>query len=471
MLMRRFAQWTVAIALFASIAYAPGCANIQAPMGGPRDSIAPVLLKSTPSLSALNVKGNAITMQFNEYIQLDNLTENLVINPPPDRSPTIQGKLRTLTIKLKDSLLPNTTYTFNFGNALRDVNEGNALKGFTYIMSTGSSIDSLTLGGVVLNAETGAPDSSLLVLLHSHPDDSAVALKKPQFVTKPNGKGRFLFEHLPGGRYYLFALKDEGQKRYTSPEIPLGFYPSAVQAGSDSLHELRTFVAQPASTRKTIGATPGLRTAAAKAAAEAKLKYTTEASTGEQDLLAPLRLSFNKPLGSYDSAKLMLTDTLFRPQGGLRLWLDTTATQLSLQPRWKPDEAYKLLIMRGFATDTGGAAYARTDTIGFKTKPESAYGLVQIKFSGLAAGRPVLMQWVQNNAVVKSVPLQGNVYRVALFEPGQYQLRLVYDANQNGQWDTGDYWKKRQPERVVAIDQTFNIKPNWDNEFEIAVQD
>jgi len=470
MFLRHYLGFLGFIALLGGLGLSTGCANIQAPMGGPRDSLPPVLTKASPLDKTVGFKGGTINLQFDEFVQLDNITQNLLINPPQERYPNVQGKLRNVSIKLKDSLQPNTTYTFNFGNAIRDVNESNPLKNFTYTVSTGSYIDSLTLTGVVMDAETGSPDSTLLVMLHSSPDDSAVAKQKPRFVARPDGKGLFRFSNLPAGRFYLFALKDEGQKRYTSPEIPLAFYPTAVVAGADTLHELRAFVAQKPEARKTT-TTPGLRTAANKAAAETKLKYNASTAAGEQDLLGPLLLSFNKPLGGFDSTKILLTDTLFKPLPQARFTLDSTGTLLSLQPNWKADENYRLLLQKGFATDTAGSVYPRTDTLSFKTKPESAYGLLMVKFSGIDASKNPLLQWIQNNSVVLSAPLRGNSYRLALFEPGQYQLRVVYDVNQNGRWDTGNYWQKLQPERVVAISQTFTVKPNWDNEFEVVVQE
>src|SRR6185369_6252432 len=132
----------------------------------------------------INFKGNSIRFQFDEYVKLENLNENLIINPPAEKYPVIDSKLRTVSIKIKDTLQPNTTYTFNFGNAIRDVNENNPFKGFSYSFSTGSYIDSLELSGTIVDAETGMPDSTLLILLHSNPDDSAIAKEKPRFITR-----------------------------------------------------------------------------------------------------------------------------------------------------------------------------------------------------------------------------------------------------------------------------------------------
>lgn len=439
-------------------------------MGGPRDSLPPVLVKATPAVNTIGFTGNAITLQFNEFVQLENISQNLLINPPQERYPAVQGKLRTVTIKLKDSLLPNTTYTFNFGDAIRDVNENNPFKSFTYTMSTGTYIDSLTISGVVFDAETGSPDSTLLVILHSNTDDSTVAKLKPRFVAKPDGKGFFSFKNLPAGKFKLYALKDEGQKRYTSPEIPFAFYDTMVSAGTDTLYQLRAFVAKNQETRKNVS-TPGLRTPASKAAAESKLKYTASTSAGEQDLQGPLQLTFNKPIGRFDSTKLLLTDTLFKPLAMPKFVIDSAGTILSIQPIWRADEAYRLVLQKGFVADSAGSAYTRTDTLAFKTKAESDYGLLVIKFTGLDLGKKPLLQWIQNKNVVLSAALTNNTYRVPLFTPGQYELRIVYDANQNGRWDTGDYWKKLQPEEVIAITQSFTIKPNWENEYDVTLNE
>ena len=143
-----------------------GCAQIGMPTGGPRDSIPPVLVSASPKIHSTNVTGNKITLTFNEYIELKEVQTNVLISPFPKRQPQIDYKLRTVTVKLKDTLLPNTTYSINFGKAIVDNNEGNPMKDFTFVFSTGNNIDSLTLDGKVLVAETGKADSTLIALLY-----------------------------------------------------------------------------------------------------------------------------------------------------------------------------------------------------------------------------------------------------------------------------------------------------------------
>ena len=151
-----------------------GCANIVPPLGGPRDSIPPKLVFVTPRDSSKNFTANKIVFNFNEYIDPKDVRTELIVSPVPKLEPIVDAKLRTLTIRIKDTLQPNTTYSFNFGNAIRDVNEGNILRGFTYVFSTGRYIDSMTFTGNVLVANTGKADSTLIVMLHKNLDDSAV---------------------------------------------------------------------------------------------------------------------------------------------------------------------------------------------------------------------------------------------------------------------------------------------------------
>ncbi|MEJ7678968.1 MAG: Ig-like domain-containing protein [Segetibacter sp.] len=107
-----------------------GCANIIPPGGGPRDSLPPVLIAAAPKDSATNFTGDRITLNFDEFVEIQNAFENILVSPTPNNIPIISSHLRTVTIKIKDTLEPNTTYSINFGNALRDVNEGNVYKEF-----------------------------------------------------------------------------------------------------------------------------------------------------------------------------------------------------------------------------------------------------------------------------------------------------------------------------------------------------
>lgn len=114
-----------------------GCANIVPPSGGLRDSIPPVLVKATPRDSSTRFEGKTINLVFDEFVQVDNFSQNVIISPLPRVLPGQTSKLNTISVRLRDSLEANTTYTINFGNSIKDINEGNVMKEFTYVFSTG----------------------------------------------------------------------------------------------------------------------------------------------------------------------------------------------------------------------------------------------------------------------------------------------------------------------------------------------
>src|SRR5215212_6799365 len=180
-----------------------GCANIIPPEGGPKDTLPPVLVSATPHDSTRNFNSHRIVLQFDEYIDLQDVQNNLLFTPTFETNPIIEAKLRTITVRLKDSLDKNTTYTFDFGNAIQDINESNVLRNFVYRFSTGPYIDSLTLRGHVVLAETGKVDTTLTVILHNTLDDSAVVKNRPRYVARVNSNGNFTFHNLPADTFAI----------------------------------------------------------------------------------------------------------------------------------------------------------------------------------------------------------------------------------------------------------------------------
>src|SRR5690606_27679024 len=173
--MKRFLPYLlVALAFFSLQFIAPGCANIVPPEGGPRHTTAPRLMAARRGDSSVSFTGNRIPFTFDEFIKLENAFQNVMLSPIPQNSPNVTSRLNTVTVRLRDTLEPNTTYAISFGNTIVDVNEGNPLSNFNYVFSTGPRLDSLTFSGRVILTETGKVDSTLIVMLHVMPDDSAL---------------------------------------------------------------------------------------------------------------------------------------------------------------------------------------------------------------------------------------------------------------------------------------------------------
>ncbi|HEY5408822.1 MAG TPA: Ig-like domain-containing domain [Ginsengibacter sp.] len=452
----------VCCAVYAVSILGSSCAQIGAPTGGPRDSIPPKLLNANPPNGTTNFKGNRITLTYDEYVQIQKLQENLLVSPTPKITPNIDYKLKTVTIKIRDTLEPNTTYRFDMGNAIQDINEGNPVKHFSFIFSTGSYIDSLQFSGNVQLAETGKPDSTLLVFLYKDLDDSAVIKTKPRYITRLDSSGNFTFHNLPGGIYNVFALKDEGgQKIYNHPDELFAFADSTVKV-SDSTKPVKLF----AYTEEK----PKPKSSSGKStSAEKKLKYTTSIDNGRQDLLTPITIEFNRKLKNFDSLKIELTDTLFNPYKETVVSIDTTGKKITVANKWMDNADYRLIIPKDFATDTLGVALLKSDTIHFKTKKEGEYGTIIINFKNLEKFKNPVLQFISNNEVVNSYPLTSAKWSVKLFKPGSYEIRILEDDNKNGIWDPGNYHLKLQPEKVFAIKQKIDIRQDWDNEKDVVL--
>ena len=453
--------------LLAALLYAvilASCGQPMPPTGGPRDSLPPVLLKAEPGDSSTRFQGNRITLTFDEYIQLDNPFEKLVYSPVPKVKPEAEGRLKNVVIRIKDTLEENTTYSIDFDDAIRDINENNPLRGFRYVFSTGQQIDTDSLVGRVFYAESGKTDSLLQVILHPSEKDSAVAKRRPRYATRTRADGSFAFRFLAPGSYHVFALKDaDGGLKYDQESETFGFLDSSIRTNGDPV-TLLAFVAEAEKPRKPTG---GGAQPAARNREDRRLRFSTNLEGDRQDLLGDLVLQFENRLVSLDTARFALTDTSYRPLTGYRLELDSTARKLTLSHRWTPGTRYRIITRKDFARDTLGFQTLRNDTLRFETKRETDYGNLSIRVTGLDTTlHPVLLIY-KEETLEKAQPLSLTRYRFPLFRPGEFGIRILYDRNRNGRWDTGDYWRRLQPERVVLRKQKLNIRAGWDNELEI----
>jgi len=440
-----------------------GCGQIGMPTGGPKDSIPPRLVSASPTLNSTNVTGNKITLTFNEYIDLKEPQTNVLISPFPKKNPSVEFKLKTVTVKLRDSLLPNTTYSINFGNAIVDNNEGNPFKDFTYVFSTGDQIDTLTLPGKVLLAETGKADSTLIALLYRNTDDSAVQKRKPDYVAKLGGDGSFSFINLPPGNFNLYALKDgDGGKTYNSKKEIFAFADGAVTVSENTEPVILYASAIEKESARTV--------AASKTTAKSKkLVYNLAQGSQSQDLLSPFELSFNSPLKKFDSLKLILRDTNFNPIPSTVWTIDSSRTKITLTTKWQEDMQYRLIMDTTALSDSADNHLTKADTIRFTTKQQSDYGNVVLRFSNLDLAKHPVLQFVQGEEIKKSYPLTALEWSNKFVSPGEYDIRILFDDNNNGKWDPGDYSKKLQPEKAITLTLKLSIRANWDNERDIKL--
>ena len=225
-----------------------GCAKKGSITGGLKDTIAPTLKISFPENFSTNFKGNQIKLTFDEYIKLKGLEKQLIVSPPMKNEPLIIPSTVTkyLTIQIKDTLQPNTTYSFNFGQSITDNNEGNPLNQFKYVFSTGPYIDSLALGGRVKDALDREVESFVSVMLYEVNEkfkDSVVYTSPPRYITNTLDSLKTLrLENLKAGKYLLVAMKDRNNNNKFNPKTEkIGFHKQFITIPNDTVYEIELF--------------------------------------------------------------------------------------------------------------------------------------------------------------------------------------------------------------------------------------
>lgn len=455
-----------------------GCANIVPPQGGPRDTIPPVLLKATPVEGATRVNSNRLVFSFDEFVELQNAQQEVIVSPLPAVPPTIESKLKEVSVRLRDSLEPNTTYSIQFGNAIKDYNEGNVLKNFRYTFSTGAQLDSGRIKGRLVSAETGKPDSTLIAVLHRSDDDSAIINQRPAYITRLNGRGEFQFEQLPNHLFYLYAIKDDGgMRRLMGNDGRVAFADSAIRPEMQPTSlTLYAFDLKEKTTSTGVTAAPPMPTPGIKGkpggatGSERRLRYSNNLSEGKQDLLSDLELTSEQMLIRFDSTRIRVyMDSSFKPVAGYTLLLDSSKRKIRLRTNWFENTVYRIVIDKDALKDTLDRQLLKSDTISFTTRKRSDYGKLSIRLRNIPADsmNPVI-QLVMNDAIVAAAPLGSDgSFRRELFLPGTYEIRILYDINKNGRWDAGQLFPtRRQPERVRPLDRKITVKSGWENEFE-----
>ncbi len=224
------------------------CAKRGSITGGPQDSIPPVFIKSEPPNFTTNFDGNRIRIYFDEYIKLKEYQKQLIISPPLENSViSPQGSAsKFVNIEIKDTLEPNTTYVFNFGQSIVDNNESNPFSYFKYVFSTGDYIDSLTVTGTITDELKTEPDNFVSVMLYavdSTFNDSIIYKERPRYVTSTlDSLTTFEIGNIKEGKYMLIAMKDEDANFTFQPnKDKVAFLEDFITIPTDSSYTLKLF--------------------------------------------------------------------------------------------------------------------------------------------------------------------------------------------------------------------------------------
>ena len=504
------------------------CARKGRPEGGPKDETAPIMVTAKPPYKSLNFDKKSIRIFFDEYIVLKDLTKQLIISPPLKTPLVIEPQgtpSKYINIKILDTLKPNTTYTFNFGNAIRDNNEGNKLESFKYVFSTGKTIDSLRIKGNIthaFNKEKAKNINVLLYKLDSTFTDSTLYKKKPEYVTSTLDSTHFSFTNIREGMYLIFALKESVNDYIFNPKTDeLGFINDTILLPRDSVinKQIRLFKEkQPFKIKRP------------KELFKGKIQFGFEG--GKKDLKIKLlsqippsykafsKFEKNKDTLLYwftpvdlDSLNFLVTKKDFKDTVTVRLRkkkidsLKITSNILSiLNPKDtlfletnNPIKSIDSTKMVFVDKDTLSIAYklmrinCNKLAILFETKknwnyrlqilPNAIQDLYETKNDSLEYnfgtrdvedyGSIILNIKNNNNKIViiellekdklvaKQVVRSSEKITFDFLDPKEYTIRAIIDDNDNGIWDTGNLLRKVQPEKVLYMPQEFKLRANW----------
>ncbi|MCH2214754.1 MAG: Ig-like domain-containing protein [Flavobacteriales bacterium] len=201
-----------------------GCAKQSTLSGGEKDRTPPQALSYTPTNLSTNFSENRFEIEFDEFVQVKNLTEQLIVSPFLEEPPEYSLKGKTLIVEWVDTLIPNATYQFNFGSSVVDLNEANPNPDLLYVFSTGDLIDSLTLSGSVLTAKDNLPLVAASVMLYRKDQDSLPLTTPPDFFALTDEQGHYKITYLPEGEFKMFVLHEESPNyNYNGPPEIIGF--------------------------------------------------------------------------------------------------------------------------------------------------------------------------------------------------------------------------------------------------------
>lgn len=576
---------------FAAIIGIYSCANRGlGPTGGPKDLTPPVVLKITPPDKTTNFHGKRVDVQFNKIVQLDHPLDKIVISPPQMEQPSAVSTGRRVTVTFNDSLKNNTTYTIDFGGSIKDYNEGNVLKHFTTSFSTGSTIDSMQVGGIVLDARNLNPVPEVFTGIYSNLADSAFTHFPMMRIGKTFETGRFSILGMKPGTYRVYALKDmDGDYKFSQPgegiafnEMPIHtsfkmdvyndtirkdsvtidtikqvpyvhYMPDTLtllyfheeffrqrfvraerptgdkvmlyfSAPNDTLPHLKPFgfqwktppLLQQSLHKDTItywftdtlaAKTDTLRFVLhyAKSDSIGKLvptfdtlllrrhdiqrskimKKELKLRKGEKppkpvietakietnvlqtmEMAEPIRLSFLSPILEVDSTRIHLfqkVDTLWKPVHFTFHKDDDVGLNFTIIYPYQSDESFKFAIDSAAFRDLHGLWSDKYQAI-FKVRALDEYSSLIIHLTN-PMPHVVFELLDANDQVLRTMKEQAdNNSTFQYVMPGTYYLRLFVDSNDNGKWDTGDFAKKTEPEKVYYFPEKIVLRVNWDVE-------
>ena len=506
------------------------CAKRASPTGGPKDSIPPVLINASPKLNTTYFNKDEFNLYFDEYVELKDITKQLIISPPLNSSQykvyPVTGASKKVTLKLLDSLLDNTTYTFNFGESIVDFNESNPSSYLTYTLSTGATIDSLYIRGRITDAFER--ETERFISLQLYPVDSIIAdtmiySQKPLYVTNTLDTTIYRFQNLRAGKYAIIALEDKAGNYFFDQNMDkIGYKEQLIELPKDSIIDLRLFKERTnffwdkpyfvndhhivlsyygdreEEPFKMISDVPdNFESLVTQSRETDSLNYWFKGAELDslqfefniKDSLQIKTVQFKNPIpdsllidkstkGSlriqdkYEiksnlpivevNSEQLIVTNVDTIQIPASLKIEENYDRITVDFEVIPNDRYEITLLPKALIDFWGNT---NDTLVYRTSTKKIedYGNIFLRVKH-ESPHSYIIELLKNDEVVRryDTPAEGNNFRFELLDPGKYSVRLIEDANKNKQWDTGSYLDKIQPEKVIYYWKEIDLRANWD---------
>ncbi|MBP5547560.1 MAG: Ig-like domain-containing protein [Bacteroidales bacterium] len=561
--MHRLKTIIIIVAVLLGVA---SCAKQGMPSGGPKDTQPPKSKNMSPENRSLNFSANGFYMEFDEYVVLKDAENNILVSPPMKEKPEYRTKGKGIQVKIKDTLQPNTTYQFQFKDAIADFNEGNLLPSVEYVFSTGDYIDSMTVRGKVVDAQSmKAMKEKVEVWLYDEEgyramiaaiSDTAAPKIVPKYITRSDKDGNFCFNNIKPGKYRVLAIVDgdknllpgvtESTAFLDSAIIAVGMRDSvkvdSIQRSMADMHPIDIRIFTPDNTKQRIigsdfvssgkvrltSALP-MKDPVIDGGGEAltwrlnsgrdtltlwtfrekcdslhlvvsdpsgiqdtlKLRWRAKKGRGNQNINKPSQQQFvdmkisTKKMHYYDTLALLFSTPLDTKKCSLdsavsvrdmkdssvvfsSAVIDSSGMKVWILYPFVQGGGYEIEIAKGFFHDIYSHINDSLRVALTVTKAED-YGKLSIKIAADSAcnyNGHLIVELLDEKEAVKSRKYCHVAQKVELpnIMPGKYRVRATMDTNGNGKWDSGDLVGQRQPERVVYLDKSIDIRAKWEFE-------
>ena len=572
----------IIIAWFGYLVFTTSCANTGMPTGGPKDSIPPVLVLTSPKYLATNYKGEDIRLTFDEYVVYDELSQKLVVSPPMKKKPVFKSKGKTLIVEFKEELKDNTTYSLDFKDAVADNNEKNPYEDLRFAFSTGPTIDTLQVGGYVKNAFSLEPVEDALVLLHRVHDETVFFDSIPDYIGKTDKEGYFEIRNIAKDTYRLYAIVDsDNSLTYNQTGELIAFADSLIIPDAKYISRNDTIVkdGDTLAVHSEIEYYPGIQylmlfeeeafdqyldsynrfspnlcsfifseslsdsfkvkllkpeptgdwlfiernlkndslsfwiTDTLVSNADTllfDLKYLVKDSMDQlvtthdtleliyqkpkieqkqkrrkkeveeipeisishnikpkgHDIFQKIILQAPEPLEYFDTAMVHLYHVVDTIQEKLKITIEPDSMSIRrffISYPWEPEETYFFAIDSAAAKNIYGYPSRKVEQK-FTIQEERYYGSIVLNIENLNG--PAIVQLLDNSEDEKILQkiqvLEEGEITFPYLKPDKYKIKVIFDGNKNGKWDTGYLSKGIQPERVAYYPKVLKIKSNFE---------